>query len=334
VRARLLTVPGVTDSTFFGLLLLIALLAAETHAQQPKVRQIGYLIYGAPASVAHRTEALRMGLRDLGYVEGKNIAIAFRSAETADRLPEVAADLVRLNVDVIFATSSTEVEAARRATKTIPIVFATHADPVAVGHVGSLARPGGNITGLSLVFTEIVTKELEIMTQALPHMTRIGVLLTLTAPSHRPAWHALETAAKQLGVQVLAVPVRTPEDLDAAFTTMSRQRVKGFLAVASPLTRAQRALLAELALKHRLPGMFGTSENVDAGGLISYAADLVDATRRAAIYIDKILKGSKPEDLPVEQLSKYELVINLKTAKTLGIAIAPSVLVQADRVIQ
>jgi putative ABC transport system substrate-binding protein len=175
-------VSPVRGSTFLGLLLLIALLAAEAHAQQPaKVYQIGYLIYSSPASVAHRTEALRMGLRDLGYVEGKNITFVFRSAEKAERLPEAAADLVRLKVDVIFATSSTEVEAARQATKTIPIIFATHADPEGVGHVASLARPGGNITGLSGLLTDIVTKELEIMTQALPHVTRIGVLLTLTA---------------------------------------------------------------------------------------------------------------------------------------------------------
>ncbi|MGH2361208.1 MAG: ABC transporter substrate-binding protein, partial [bacterium] len=289
MRPRIPNVLRVRGFTFLGLLLSIALLAAEAPAQQPaKVHQIGYLIYGSPTSVTHRTEALRMGLRDLGYVEGKNITSAFRSAETANRLPAVAADLVRLKVDVIFATSSTEVEAAQQATKTIPIVFATHADPEGVGHVASLARPGGNITGLSLVFTEIVAKELEILTQALPQMTRIGVLLTLTAPSHRPASHALEVAAKQLGVQLLTVPVRTPDDLDGPFAMMTRERVKGFLAVASPLTRAQRALLAELALKHRLPGMFGTGENVDAGGLMSYAADFVDMTRRAATYIDKI----------------------------------------------
>ena len=315
--------------------LTFAPLAAEAHAQQPpKVHQIGVLIFGSPASWANRAEALRMGLRDLGYVEGKNITIAFRSYETVDRLPEVAADLVRLKVDVIFATSSTEVEAARQATKTIPIVFATHADPVGLGHVASLARPGGNITGLSLVLTEIVTKELEIMKQALPQMTRVGVVLTLTAPSHRPAARALEAAAPKLGVQLLTVPVRTPDDLHGAFATMARDRVHGFLAVASPLTRAQRARLAELSLKHRLPGMFGTRENVEAGGLMSYAADFDDATRRAATYIDKILKGVKPADLPVEQASKYELVINLKTAKALGLTIPQSVLLRADQVIE
>jgi len=324
-----------------GLIVTLALgilagtLTAETRAQQPaRVHQIGYLISGSPAFWANRVEALRIGLRDLGYVEGKNIAIAFRSAETAERLPELAADLVRLNVDVIFATSSTEVEAARRATKTIPVVFATHADPVGVGHVASLARPGGNITGLSMLLTELAAKELEIMKEALPHMTRVGVLLTSTAPSHRPASHAVEAAAQQLGVQVLTVPVRAPADLDGAFALMARERVNGFLAVASPLTRSQRALLAELALKYRLAGMFGTRENVEAGGLMSYAPDLLDLTRRAATYIDKILKGVKPADLPVEQASKYELVINLKTAKKLGITIPPAVLLRADHVIQ
>ncbi len=314
-----------------------ALLAAplSSGAQQPeKVHQIGYLISGSLASAANRVEALRMGLRDLGYVEGKNITIAFRSAETAERLPEVAADLVRLKVDVIFAASSTEVEAARRATKTIPIVFAIHADPVGLGHVASLARPGGNITGLSTPLTELVVKQLEIMKQALPHMTRIGVLLTLTAPSHRPASHALEAAAQQLGVQVLTVPVRNPEDLDGAFARMARERVNGFLAVGSALTLSQRALLAELSLKHRLAGMFGTRENVEAGGLMSYGADLIDLTRRTATYIDKILKGVKPADLPVERASKYELVINLKTAKALGLTIPPSLLVRADEIVQ
>jgi putative ABC transport system substrate-binding protein len=317
--------------------LTLALLAAPLagEAQQPaKVHQIGYLVSGSRASWANRLEALRIGLRDRGYVEGKNIVLAVRSAETAERLPEAAADLVRLNVDVIFATSSTEVEAARRATKTIPIVFATHADPVGVGHVVSLARPGGNITGLSMLLTELVAKELEIMKQALPHMTRIGVLLTATAPSHRPASHAAEAAAQQLGVQVLRVPVRTPADLDEAFALMARERVNGFLAVASPLTRSQRTLLAELSLKHRFAGMFGTRENVEAGGLMSYAPDLVDLTRRAATYIDRILKGVKPADLPVEQPTKFELVINLKTAKALGLTIPQSVLLRADEVIQ
>jgi putative ABC transport system substrate-binding protein len=220
------------------------------------------------------------------------------------------------------------------ATKTIPIVFATHADPVGVGHVASLARPGGNITGLSMLLTELVAKELEIMKQALPHMTRVGVVLTLTAPSHRPASHAVAAAAQQLGVQILTVPVRTSEDLDGAFAKMARERVHGFLFVASPLSRNQRTLLAELSLKYRLAGMFGIRENVEAGGLMSYAPDLGDLTRRAATYIDKILKGAKPADLPVEQASKYELVLNLKTAKALGLKVPLSLLQRADHVIE
>jgi putative ABC transport system substrate-binding protein len=313
----------------------MSLLAPPAHAQQlAKTYQIGYLIYGSPAAVAHRTEALRMGLRDLGYVEGKNITLVFRSADTADRLPEVAAEFVRLKVDVIFATSSTEVEAARQATKTIPIVFATHADPVSVGHVTSLARPGGNATGLALIQTEIVTKQLEMMQQVLPALSRAGILLTATAPSHSPAAQALAAAAPRLGVQLVEVRVRAPEDLDAAFNMMVRERVTGFLAVSSPLTRTQRVRLAELGLQHRLPGMFITSENVEAGGLMSYGPDLVDMTRRAAIYIDKILKGARPAELPVEQASKFEFVINLKTARMLGLTIAQSILVRADRIIE
>lgn len=299
---------------------------------QTKIARLGLLYFGVPS--AKRLEAFRAGLRDLGYVEGKNFVIELRSTETVEQLHEAAAELARLKVDVIFATSSTEVEAARQATNTIPIVFATHADPERLGHVASLARPGGNITGLSSVVTEIVTKELEILTQALPRMMRIGVLLTSTAPSHRPAWQALESAAPRLGVQLLSLAVKTPEDLERAFATMTRERASGFLAVGSPLSRAQRARLAELSLKHRLPGIFGSRENVEAGGLMSYGADLVADTRRAATYIDKILKGARPADLPVEQASKYELVINLKTAKALGITIAPSVLARADQVIE
>jgi putative ABC transport system substrate-binding protein len=320
---------------FLGVLLLIGLLTAEVCAQQPaNIRQIGYLTFGPPASWANRVEALRMGLRDLGYVEGQNIAIAIRSADIADRLPEMATDLVRLKVDVIFATSSTEVQAAQQATKTIPIVFATHADPVGLGHVASLARPGGNTTGLSMLLNELVAKELEMMKEALPHMTRLGVLLTSAAPSHRPASQAAEAAAQKLQVQILTVSVLTAEDLDGALATMARGRVNGVLAVASPLTRAHRTRLAELLIKYRLAGMFGTRENVEAGGLMSYAPDLVDLTRRAATYVDKILRGAKPADLPVEQAAQYELVINLKTAKTLGITIPPSVLFRADRVIE
>ena len=311
----------------------LAPLAVE--AQQPsKVPQIGYLSVGASAEAANRLKALRTGLRDHGYVEGENIHLVFRWAETAERLPELATDLVRLKVDLIFAPTSTEVEAFRLKTQTIPIVFAGHADPVAVGHVASLARPGGNITGLSMLMPEIVPKQLEIMKQVLPRMKRIGVLVVATAPSTRPALHAVDAAAQRLGAQVLTVAVGRPEDLDGAFAMMVRERVNGFLAVPSPLLRSQRAVVVELSLKHRLAGMFGPKDNVEAGGLMSYFSDPDDIARRAATYIDKILKGAKPGDLPVEQPTKFELVINLKTAKALGLTIPPSVLGRADKVIE
>jgi putative ABC transport system substrate-binding protein len=304
-------------------------------AQQPaKVPRIGFLGFGPVSADADRVEALRTGLRDLGYVEGKNIVIEFRRAETVDQLPEMAAELVRMNVDVIFAPSSTQVEAARQVTNTIPIVFANHADPVGVGHVASLARPGGNITGLSVLLTDLVAKQLEILKEAVPQATRIGVLFSPTAPSHRPAVQAVETAGQTLGVQLQLVPVLTAEVFDEAFAMMARERVGGCLVVVAPIFFSHRARVADLALKHRLPGMFGGKESVEAGGLMSYYSNLNDMARRAAIYIDKVLKGVKPADLPVEQASRYELVINLKTAKALGLAIPESFLLRADVVIE
>jgi len=304
-------------------------------AQQPaKVPQIGFLRFDPASANAGRIEALRAGLRELGYVEGKTIVIEFGWAETVDQLHERAAELVRINVDVIFALSSTETNAARQATKTIPIVFGTHADPVGLGHVASLARPGGNITGLTVLQTDLTAKALEIFKEALPQATRFGVLSSPTAPSHRPTLQAAEAAGTKLRVQLHMVAVRTVEDFEGAFATMARERVGGFFVAASAFTVSQRALLAELALKHRLPSMFGARDNVEAGGLMSYAPDQNDLTRRAAAYIDKILKGAKPADLPVEQASKYELVINLKTAKALGLAIPESFLLRADEVIE
>jgi ABC-type uncharacterized transport system substrate-binding protein len=279
-------------------------------------------------------EALRAGLRDLGYVEGKNIVIEFRWAERAQQLPEMAAELVRMKVDIIVVSSSTYVEPARQATKTIPIVFAIHADPVGVGHVASLARPGGNITGLSNLLTDLVPKELEIFKEAVPQITRIGILWNPATPSHGLAVQAVEAGGKRLSLQLLLVPARTVEEFDEAFSTMTRERMGGFLVIASPLSFSQRVPLAELALKQRLPGMYGTRENVEVGGLMSYGADYIDQHRRAALYVDKILKGAKPADLPVEQASKYELIINLKTANALGLAIPESLLLRADKVIE
>jgi putative tryptophan/tyrosine transport system substrate-binding protein len=306
-----------------------------TRAQQPeKIAKIGYLDLGPASARADRVEALRKGLRDLGYVEGKNIAIEFRWAERAEQLPELAADLVRSKVDVIFAISSTMVEPARKATSTIPIVFATHADPVGIGHVVSLARPGGNITGLSMLLTELVPKELEILTEVVPQAKRIAVLWNPTTPSVSPAMKAVDAAAQLLGLQLVKVPAQVTEDFVGAFEVMAREHAEALMVVASPLFVAHRELLADLALQHRLPAMYGSKEFVQAGGLISYSADLTDLNRRAASYIDKILKGAKPDELPVEQASKFELVINRKTAKAIGLTIPPTLIARADEVIE
>jgi putative ABC transport system substrate-binding protein len=304
-------------------------------AQQPaKVPRIGFLGFGPASADADRVEALRTGLRDLGYVEGKNIVIEFRRAETVDQLPEMAAELVRMNVDVIFAPSSTQVEAARQVTNTIPIVFANHADPVGVGHVASLARPRRQHHRAERSAHRPRRQAAGDIEGGGAAATRIGVLFSPTAPSHRPAVQAVETAGQTLGVQLQLVPVLTAEVFDEAFAMMARERVGGCLVVVAPIFFSLRARVAGLALKHRLPGMFGGKESVEAGGLMSYYSNLNDMARRAAIYIDKILKGVKPADLPVEQASRYELVINLKTAKALGLAIPESFLLRADVVIE
>jgi putative tryptophan/tyrosine transport system substrate-binding protein len=302
--------------------------------QSAKVWRIGYLGFGPASSWTSEVEALRSGLGDLGYVEGKNIIIEFRWAERADQTFDLATQLVRKNVDVIFAPASTQVEPARKATNTIPIVFAQHADPVGLGDVASLSRPGGNITGLSMLLTELSVKELEILRETLPHAARIGVLWNPTTPSHPTAVKAVKAASEKLGVQLVLTPAGTVSEIEEAFATMTRERVSGALVLGSPLYNAQGALLAEFQMKHRLPEIFANRANVDAGGLMSYGADLNDLYRRAAIYIDKIFKGTKPADLPVEQASKYILVINLKTAKALGLTIPTTVLARADEVIE
>jgi putative ABC transport system substrate-binding protein len=303
-------------------------------AQQPaKVARIGHLDLGPPFARASRVEALRAGLRDLGWIEGKNIVIEFRWADGVQQLHELAAELVRMNVDVIFAPSSTMVEPARQATKTIPIVFSNHADPIGTGHVASLSRPGGNITGLSELATDLDAKAMELLKEAVP-ATRIGVLWNPTTPSQVPGLQSVRAAGEKLGLALHIVPAARTDEFDAALASMARESVGSVFVVPSPLTLMQRAPLAELALKHRLPTMFGARENVEAGGLMSYGADRHDLVRRAALYIDKILKGAKPADLPVEQASKYQLVINLKTARALGLELPPTLLARADEVIE
>jgi ABC-type uncharacterized transport system substrate-binding protein len=318
--------------TFIRLVGSAAVWPLAARAQQRiNTPRIGFL--GLAGEVSG-VEALRAGLRDLGYIEGVNIVIEWRWAKEVDQLPELARELARMNVNVIFAPSSTFVEAAREVTTAIPIVFAVHADPVGLGHVASLARPGGNTTGLSMLLTELAAKELEMTKEALPHVTKIGVLWNPTTPSHLRALKAIETGGERLGVELRMVPTRTREDFDDAFSTMTREGVGGFVVVASPLIVAERVALARVAVKYRLPGMFPFKENVESGGLMSYGADRDDLYRRAATYVDKILKGVKPADLPVEQASKYQLVINLKTAKALGLEVPPTLIARADEVIE
>jgi putative tryptophan/tyrosine transport system substrate-binding protein len=283
-------------------------------AQQPaKLAHIGYLGLGPASAWSSRVEALRAGLRDLGWIEGKNIVIEFRWADNVDQLPGLAAELVRMKVDVVFAG---------------------HADPIGTGHVASLPRPGGNITGLSELTTEIDAKTLEMLKEVLPQVTRFGVLWNPTTPSQVPGLQSVKAAGERLGLTLHIVPAATTEKFDAAFASMAQENVGGIFVMPAPVTTSQRALLAELALKQRLATVFGAKENVVAGGLMSYGVNRDDLYRRAALYIDKILKGAKPADLPVEQPTKFELVVNLKTARALGIQIPPTLLARADEVIE
>jgi putative ABC transport system substrate-binding protein len=279
-------------------------------------------------------ESFRAGLRDLGYVEGKSLKIEFRWANKTDQLPELAAQLVRMKVDVIIAPASTEVEPARQATTTIPIVFVQHADPVGIGHVASLARPGGNITGVSMVLPEIAGKALEILKDTVPSVSRVGVLWNTTTPSHVQVMKTVQLTADGLQVELLSTPIQSVADFDVAFSTMMQGHADGFLVPSSPLTNSQRGPLADLELKYQLPGIFVNKENVEAGGLMSYGADFNYMYRHAALYVDKILKGEKPAGLPVEQASRYLLVINLKTAAALSLKIPPTILARADKIIE
>jgi putative ABC transport system substrate-binding protein len=320
-------------------LVLLVLLAAPLGAEaQPagKVYRVGILTDKAsdPAE-ARLWQAFRLGLRDLGWIEGGNILIEFRGAEgNYARLPELAADLVRLKVDLIVARASAFVQPAKAATSSIPIVFLIHADPVGTGHVASLARPGGNITGLAVLMTDLAPKGLELLISAVPVAKRIAVLWSPDAPSHTPALKALEEAARTLRVQRQPVGVRTAAELEGAFAAMARARTQAVLVLGAPIFFAERQRVAELAIKHRLPTMSTLKEVMEAGGLMSYGPNFEDLFRRGAIYVDKILKGSKPADLPVEQAATFELVINLKTAKALGLTIPPSLLLRADQVIE
>jgi putative tryptophan/tyrosine transport system substrate-binding protein len=302
--------------------------------QAGKVYRIGFL-WDSPAVWPHALEGFRRGLRDLGWVEGRNITIEYRWAEGRfDRLNDLAKELVQLNVDVIVAPTSIYAGAAKRATSTIPIVFASHADPIGSGHVASLARPGGNLTGVTIIMSETSAKSLEVLKEAVPGLSRVAVIWDPATPSHGPALNAVEVMGRALGLRLHTLPVRSAKEFDGAFTTIAQERAGGVLVLSTPLFMGGARQLAELAIKHRLPSMFGPREHADTGGLLSYGPDRADLYRRAAAYVDKILRGAKPADLPVEQAAKLELVINLKTARAIGLTIPASVLLRAAEIIE
>jgi len=321
-------------------ILAVGLLAAPlaAGAQQPgKVFRIGILSNVPPTHPegARVWGAFIQGLGDLGYVEGQNITIEHRSSEGKyERLPDLAAELVRLKVDVIVAPAAQNPFAAQQATRTIPIVMTGHPDPVGMGLVASLARPGGNVTGLSALAPEIWGKQLELLKETVPRVSRVAVLGNPTNPGYPLLLREVKVAARSLGVQLQILEARGPDDFERAFAAMTRERAGALLVQLDGMFLLHRTRIPDLAAKSRLPAMYELREFVDAGGLVGYGPSIRDRFRRAATYVDKILKGAKPGDLPVEQPTKFELIINLKTAKVLGLIIPPSVLVRADEVLQ
>jgi putative ABC transport system substrate-binding protein len=322
--------------TVFTLCALLYALCPSGEAQQPaKVPRIGFLTVTSLPANAARYEAFRQGLRELGYVEGKTIVIEWRYAEEKlDRLPALAADLVRLKVDVIISGGSASTRSAKEATVTIPIVMTQDPDPVGNGFVASLARPGGNVTGFSSVRSELSGKRLELLKEIVPSLERVAVLGTSTNPPNAQSLRETELAAGAVGVQLQYLDILAPQDVQTAFRAAGKGRADGVLVLTSAVLNSQRKQIVDLAAKNRLPATFSAPEFVEAGGLMSYGASIADLYRRAATYADKILKGTKPGDLPVERPMKFELMINLKTAKQIGLTIPPNVLARADKVIK
>jgi putative tryptophan/tyrosine transport system substrate-binding protein len=323
-------------ATAVVLLFLAAPLAPAAAQPSGKVPRVGVLNPRTRSENLPQIEAFVQGLRELGWVDGKNIVIEYRWAEgRADRLPDLAAELVRLKVDVIFAANTSVALAAKNATGTIPIVMATGGDPVGLGLVASLARPGGNVTGLSFsVGMETVGKGLELLKETVPKVRRVAVLSNPANPSHALAIKNVSDAARAVRVQLQLLEARGPNEFDNAFAAMARERAEALLVVLDPFFGIHRAQLRDLAAKNRLPAMYGSREYPEAGGLMSYGADFRHNFRRSATYVDKILKGAKPADLPIEQPTRFELVINMKTAKALGLTIPQSLLLRADQVIE
>jgi len=315
---------------------MLVALCVSAQAQQPtKIPRIGFLFAAPPSAVSARIEAFRQGLRELGYVEGKNVVIEWRYAEgKLDRLPALAADLVRLKVDIIVSASPPVTRAAKDATVTIPIVMAQDSDPVANGFVSSLARPGGNITGQASLTPEVSGKRLELLKETIPRLSRLAVLGTSTEPGNAQALKETEVAAGVLGVKLQYLDVLVPKDIETAFRAAGKGRADAVLVLASAIFNAHRTQLVEHAVNSRLPAIFWLSDFVEAGGLMAYGVSFADLFRRVATYVDKILKGAKPADLPVEQPKTFEFIINLKAAKQIGLTIPPNVLARADKVIR
>ena len=318
-------------------LVVLLFLASTTFVeaqQSEKMYRIGFLVTPSRSFFTARMEGFQQGLRNLGYIEGKNIVIEYRYAEgKADRLPELAAELVSLRVDLIV-TSGPALWAAKNATKTIPIVFTGVQDPVATGVVDSLAKPGGNVTGLSILAPELGGKRLELLKEVVPKITRVAFLWAGLGPGAPLSVKETQAAAQAMGLQLQSLEVRDLKDFDSAFEAITKNRAQALLTNPGPVINTHQARIVEFAAKNRLPAMYAAPESVDAGGLMSYGPNPTDQYRRAAVYVDKILKGAKPADLPVEQPIKFEFIINLKAAKQIGLTIPPNVLVRADKVIK
>ena len=321
---------------FLALCTLLFAFTVPTEAQQPqKVPRIGYLTVASLSSNTDRIEAFRKGLHELGYIEGKNILIEWRSGEgKAERQAELATELVRMKVDVIVSSGPTMTLAAKSATTTIPIVMTQDADPVGSGFVASLARPGGNITGLSTLAPELSGKQVELLREIVPKLSRVTVIANSTEPANQKILKEIELAAGAFGVQLRSVDVVARKDIEPAFKAAIRAHAEALMVLQSALLAQYRTQMANQAAQSRLPAMYYSALFVEVGGLVSYATSFTDLSRRAATYVDKILKGAKPADLPVEQPTKFELVINLKAAKQIGLTIPPNVLARADKVIR
>ena len=314
--------------------LLAALLAAEDQ-QTGKVYRIGMLETRSTVLNAANIDAFRQGLRELVYTEGQNLEIVYRSSDGRDeRFPSLASELVRLKVDLILTRGTPAALAAKRATRTIPIVMAASADPVGSGLVASLGRPGGNVTGLSSADIEAYAKRFELLRAMVPKLARIAAILDMSNPVIPPQWHVVEATARSLGIHAQLLDVRRPQDLGRAFDAAAKQRAEALIVGVGSITQGNLRTIADLAAKQRLPSIYGAKEYVDFGGLITYGASDPHMYRRAATFVDKIFKGAMPSDLPVEQPTTFELAINLKTAKALGLTILQSLLQQADQVIE